>query len=393
MTAENLLNLKDYITQAGSSAPELIAPEQLDPSDASSLAEVGVLLDGHNRAGTFVMQDFHPVCSFSAVEGLEVMPLALALARYEWLKDHYYWKLVKRDQDEVTRYCADQPTPQGFFIHVREGAKVELPYQAALYMAHANIAQAIHNVVLLDDNAELNLITGCATHHSVTRGIHMAITETYIGKNATLTNTMVHSWGPEVTVMPRAGTAVGSGGRFISNYVSLRPAGTVQSNPTTWLKGKDSSAKYQTIILGAKGSDIQTGGVVYLDGENSRAELTHRGVCTGGQMIQGGMLIGNAPCRAHIDCSGMLLDPGQEGFIQSTPGLKAFHPEAQMSHEASIGKIAPEQVEYLQSRGISERDAISMIIRGFLNADIEGLGRELDARIAEIADLAGHGEE
>ena len=392
MTGENLFNFKNYITQTGSPAPKLVTPDQLDQTDANSLAEVGVLLDGHNRSGTFVMQDFHPVCSFSAVDGLEVIPLALALTRYEWLRERYYWKLVKRDQDEVTRYCADQPTPQGFFIHVQKGAKVELPYQAALYMAHANIAQAIHNVVIVDDNAELNLITGCATHHSVTSGIHMAISETYIGKNATLTNTMVHSWGPEVTVMPRAGTAVGSGGRYISNYVSLRPAGIVQSNPVTWLRGKDSSAKYQTIILGAKGSDIQTGGVVYLEGENSRAELTHRGVCTGGQMIQGGMLIGSAPCRAHIDCSGMLLDPGQDGFIQSTPGLKAFHPEAQMSHEASIGKIAPEQVEYLQSRGISERDAVSMIIRGFLNADIEGLGKELDTRISEIADLAGHGE-
>ena len=57
-----------------------------------------------------------------------------------------------------------------------------------------------------------------------------------------------------------------------------------------------------------------------------------------------------------------------------------------------IGKIAPEQVEYLQSRGMEEREAISMLIRGFLGSDIEGLGTELDARIAEIAELAGHGE-
>lgn len=393
MTAERQFNLKNYITQDDSPSPELVLPDQLDRSNAGSLAEVGVLLDGRNRSGTFVIQDFHPVCSFSAVEGLEVLPLAQALSRYEWLKDRYYWKLVKRDQDEITRFCADQPNPQGFFIHVREGAKVKLPYQAALYMTHANIAQAIHNLVLVDDNAELNLITGCATHHSVTSGIHMAITETYIGKDAALTNTMVHSWGPEVTVMPRSGTAVGSGGRYVSNYVSLRPAGFIQSNPVTWLRGAGSSAKYQTIILGARGSTIETGGVVYLEGENARAELTHRGVCTGGKMIQGGILIGSAPCRAHIDCSGMLLAPGPEGFIESTPGLKAFHPEAQMSHEASIGKIAPEQVEYLQSRGISERDAVSMIIRGFLNADIEGLGHELDARIAEIAEMSGHGEE
>jgi Fe-S cluster assembly scaffold protein SufB len=63
-----------------------------------------------------------------------------------------------------------------------------------------------------------------------------------------------------------------------------------------------------------------------------------------------------------------------------------------MSHEASVGKVAPEQVEYLMSRGMEEHEAISMIIRGFLDADIEGLSAELDARIEEIAAMAGHGE-
>jgi Fe-S cluster assembly scaffold protein SufB len=63
-----------------------------------------------------------------------------------------------------------------------------------------------------------------------------------------------------------------------------------------------------------------------------------------------------------------------------------------MSHEASIGKIAPRQVQYLMARGMEEREAVSMIIRGFLDADIKGLGSGLDKRISEIAELAGHGE-
>jgi Fe-S cluster assembly scaffold protein SufB len=62
------------------------------------------------------------------------------------------------------------------------------------------------------------------------------------------------------------------------------------------------------------------------------------------------------------------------------------------SAEASIDKIAPEQVVYLQARGLDEREAISFSIRGFLDADRFGLGLELNARIAAIADLAGHGE-
>jgi len=97
--------------------------------------------------------------------------------------------------------------------------------------------------------------------------------------------------------------------------------------------------------------------------------------------------------KAHVDCTGILLDSGKEGFIVSMSGLKALHTQARMSHEASIGKISPEQVEYLQARGMEKPEVVSMIIRGFLDTDIEGLGPELDAKIAEIAQLAGHGEE
>jgi Fe-S cluster assembly scaffold protein SufB len=104
------------------------------------------------------------------------------------------------------------------------------------------------------------------------------------------------------------------------------------------------------------------------------------------------LLIGNAPCRAHVDCAGILVNPDRtNGVIESIPGLQCHHPDAQMSHEASIGRIAPEQVEYLQARGLSETDAISLIIRGFLDVDLKDLDPDLDARIVEIAELAGHG--
>jgi Fe-S cluster assembly scaffold protein SufB len=371
---------------------KLIVPDQIAQADAETLAEVGVLIGEDGRSGTYMLRDFQPVCALSRVEGLELLPIAVALERYDWLRKDYYWKAVPDDLDEITARCASQPEPQGYFVHVKKGVRVTFPCQTALYIASAAITQTVHNVVLLEEGAELHLITGCVTRHDVSRGVHFAISEQYIGKNGTLTNTMVHSWGPEVTVRPRSGTVVEGDGTFVSNYVSLRPAGDMQSNPRTWLNGRGASAKYLTIILGSDGSTIDTGGEVYLNAEDTSAELAHRGVSTGGRIYQKGLLIGNASCRAHVDCAGMLVDPRAKGLILSIPGLKALHPEARMSHEASIGKIAPEQVEYLQARGMEEREAISMIIRGFLDVDIKGLGPELDARIAEIAELAGHGE-
>jgi uncharacterized protein len=367
-------------------------PGRINEADISTLSEVGVLLEGAERSGTYVHRDDQPVCALSETDGLELLPISLALEQYDWLREQYYWKAVPENLDEVTARCAAQEIPQGFFVRVKKGARITFPCQTGLILASEGIDQVVHNVVILEDDSELHLITGCTTSHGVNKGTHYAVSEQYVGKNASLTSTMVHSWGRDVNVRPRSGTIVEDDGVFVSNYVSLRPAGDIQSVPATWLNGKGASARYNTIVMGSEGSRIDTGGEVYLNAEGTSAELVHRAICTGARMYQQGLLIGNAECKAHVDCAGLLLNPGKEGFILSVPGLKALHPEAQMSHEASVGKISPEQIEYLQSRGIAEQEAISMIIRGFLSSDIKGLGPELDARIAEIAELAGHGE-
>jgi Fe-S cluster assembly scaffold protein SufB len=373
---------------------KLISPGQVEPPDAKVMSSVGIHIEGQDRSGTYILRDFYPLCALGQTDGLELLPIADALEKYAWLREKYYWQAVPADLDEYTARCAAEPEPQGYFVRVKKGAKTPFPVQACLYITQGNVTQTVHNVVILEEDAELHLITGCATRTGVRSAVHLGVSEHYIGRNAKLTNTMVHSWGPDVEVYPRSGTIVEAGGTFVSNYISLRPARSVQSNPRTWLNGEGASAKYTTIILGSRGSTIDTGGDVYLNGKNSSAELAHRAVCTGGRIYQRGLLVGNAPgCRAHVDCAGMLLDAGENGFIEAVPGLRALHPEARMSHEASIGKIAPEQVAYLQSRGMSEREAISLIIRGFLDADIEGFSPKLDARIAEIAELAGHGEE
>ncbi len=363
-------------------------------TDAKTIAGVGVLLEDERRSATMVVRDLNTVhMEAERSSKFEMLPLSLALERYDWLREQYFFKALSADFDEVSAECAAQEKPLGFFIHVEKGAAVTLPCQAAMYLASENLTQAIHNIVLLEEESQLQLITGCVSKHSVHKGRHLSVEEYYVGKNAKFVSTMIHSWGAGVLVEPRAGVIVEENGRYESNYIALRSAQRIDSDPQIYLNGKGASAKSLTVVLGASGSVVDTAGNVYLNAEDTSAELLHRGVCTGGIMHQGGLLIGNAPCKAHVDCAGMLLDQSGQGYVESIPGLRSHHPDARMSHEASIGKIAPEQVEYLMSRGMDEQEAISMLIRGFLLADIEGLGPELDAQIADIVAIAGHGEE
>ena len=102
--------------------------------------------------------------------------------------------------------------------------------------------------------------------------------------------------------------------------------------------------------------------------------------------LQEGEIIGNeVPARGHLECKGLILGGG---IIHAIPELQGTKPGVELSHEAAVGKIAQEEIEYLMARGLDEDEATSTIVRGFLNVEIMGLPQELrdsiDATIAEL---------
>ncbi|RLB11608.1 MAG: SufD family Fe-S cluster assembly protein, partial [Deltaproteobacteria bacterium] len=114
-----------------------------------------------------------------------------------------------------------------------------------------------------------------------------------------------------------------------------------------------------------------------------RAEVISRTVSTGGTIIARGHLIGEAQgIKAHLECKGLLLSP--TGRIHAIPELEGRTSDLDMSHEAAVGKIAKEEIEYLMARGLSEQEATSLIIKGFLSLDIEGLPDELKKEIDKL---------
>ena len=115
-----------------------------------------------------------------------------------------------------------------------------------------------------------------------------------------------------------------------------------------------------------------------------------RSVCRGGKIIARGRLVGNhADAKAHLECRSIMLTDG--GSTTAIPELEANVADVEMTHEAAVGKIARDQIEYLMSRGLSEDDAVSMIVRGFLVGSINGLPENLRKEIDEAIEKANLG--
>lgn len=356
------------------------------------IKSTGIIFDQVNREATFIVKDSQPHYLLNDSDDYDFLPIAKAMQLFPDIKEKYYYRAISKTHNEYVKKCSEQAREMGYFLRVKAGRKVKLPCQAAMYMSQAKTAQYVHNIIVLEEGAELTMITGCSTKKGVDDALHISVEEHYIEKNARLISNMIHVWGRNAVIFPNTASVVGENAHYESNYIVLKPAKYIVTNPSVYLNGRGAKYKSLTVAVCHDGCILDAGGFAYLNAADSGAELIQRGVCTGGSLHQNGLLIGRAPCRAHVDCAGMILAEDDKGYIESIPGLKSYHQDARMSHEASIGKISPEQLEYLMSRGLEEQEALSLMIRGFLGYEIEGLGQALDDEIAEIVALAGHGE-
>jgi Fe-S cluster assembly scaffold protein SufB len=325
----------------------------------------------------------------SLKDGLEVMSTAEALAKYGWLED-YWWRALPVDADKYTAR-AELELHGGYFIRALPGARVSLPVQACLYLNREMFSQNVHNIIMAGEGSELHIVTGCTSGRRVRNGLHIGVSEFFVGRGARLTFSMIHSWAEDIAVRPRSGAIVEEGGVFLSNYICMKPVRTLQMYPAAHCAGKGAIARFNSVLLAHEGSRMDVGSRVVLSAPGCRAEVITRALSAGGDIVSRGHLVGEAPgIKAHLECRGLILKGN--GSIHAIPELEGRVPDIDMSHEAAVGRIAEEEIQYLMARGLTAEEATSAIVRGFLDIDIHGLPENLKEEIKRAVSRSEEGE-
>ena len=366
--------------------------DDLNKSTKDMLLQVGVDTEEKNRSGSFLQMDQSNVFTNNSIsDSIEVMGMNVALDKYSWLKD-YMWNVVKPDADKYTAKTAlreeENGETSGYFIRSLPGTKEVFPVQACMFIADEDVMQTAHNIIIAEENSELHLITGCATGSDVSSAMHVGVSEMYLKPGSKITFTMVHNWAEQVEVRPRTGVKVGDNATYINNYILTSPVSTLQSYPTAYCEGSNSRAIFQSIQGGKKDSIIDVGSRAILSAEGARAEVISRAVSQDESQIFARGHIGGTVhgVRGHLECNGLILS--DDSMIYAVPELEAASSKIELSHEAAVGRIDEEEINYLTSRGISVEDAESMIVRGFLNMDITGLPDELAKQTQSMIEMS-----
>lgn len=359
----------------------------LDEDSKRTLLQVGVVPSEEGRSGSFLVLDNAVSHSSLKDKNVELMSTHKALEKYDWLKD-YSWKLVQVDADKYTAktYLEDA---DGYFIRVPAGKKSSMPVQTCLMLGSKKTSQTVHNIIVVEEDASLDIITGCTSKKGVEEGLHLGISEMYVKKGATLNFTMIHNWAEHIGVRPRTVVHVEEGGTYISNYICLKPVRSVQTYPTVRLEGVGAVTRLNTIAIAHSGSELDLGSRAIFNAPETRAELVSRTITIGGKIIARGEMIANEKgAKGHLECKGLVLGKGSQLAI---PILEANIDDVELTHEAAVGKIAKDQVEYLMARGLTEEEAVGMIVRGFLDVGIRGIPDELKKEIEDTISQTAFG--
>jgi Fe-S cluster assembly scaffold protein SufB len=255
----------------------------------------------------------------------------------------------------------------GIVVEIAPGTKNESVHIPVI-LSQAGLHDTVYNTFIIGEDADVTIIAGCGIHcgGSEPEG-HSGIHEFLIRKNARVVYVEKH-------------TAIGGG----SGKRTLNPTTKVilEENATaemelTQLEGVDEAQRKNEAIVGPGASLQITERVmtdraqkavswndVVLSGTDSRSNIVSRSVVKGNSIQNFEVnLTAQARCYGHIECDAIIMD---NGTSKTVPALEALHPEAELTHEASIGKIANEQLMKLMSLGLNYDLAVNRIIQGFL---------------------------
>lgn len=350
-----------------------------DTSDAETISSSGMDLSEKTRSGSFLQQDNSVQLNRSFIEGVEIFNTDEALKNIPEARQYYgsNFRMLDREFPE--------DTVGGYFIRIKKNTTVELPIQACLFLKAQGFKQKVHNLIVVEEGAKAYLITGCSASKAAHEGFHLGISEFFIHRGAYLNFTMIHSWKEDVSVKPIGIARVAEGASFISNYVCLKPVKEITMYPTAVLEGRNSRASFSSLILSHPNSLQDIGSRVILKAPDTQAEIISRAVSLGGKVVARGHLKAeNKEVKAHLECRGLILS--EKGTIHAIPEMESEFRDVNMSHEAAIGRINKDEIEYLTSRGFTTEQAQSIIVRGFMDVNVLGLPDILRKEIEKLED-------
>mgnify|MGYP001705375975 CR=1 FL=1 len=327
-------------------------------AERKSLAGVGAQYDSELV--------YHNVREDVAAEGVVYMDIESAMkGEYADMVKKYFMKLVTpRDHKFAALHGA--VWSGGSFVYVPKGVHLSIPLQSYFRLNAKGAGQFEHTLIIVDEGASLHFIEGCSAPKYNVANLHAGCVELYVKKNAKLRYSTIENWSKNMynlntkrALVEEGGTIEWISGSFGSHVGCLYPMSI--------LKGDNSKTEFTGVTFAGSGQNLDTGAKVVHVGKNTSSFMNTRsiskdgGISTFRSSVQ---VQKTAPgSKSTVSCQSLMLDDISRS--DTIPAMDIRTRDADVGHEAKIGRISDDAVFYLMSRGLSEEEARAMIVSGF----------------------------
>jgi Fe-S cluster assembly protein SufB len=267
----------------------------------------------------------------------------------------------------------------GSFIYVPKGVHVEIPLQAYFRINTENMGQFERTLIIADEGSYVHYVEGCTAPIYSSDSLHSAVVEIVVKKNARVRYTTIQNWSNNVynLVTKRATCAEGATMEWIDGNIGSK---VTMKYPAVFLLGEHAKGETLSIAFAGEGQHQDAGAKMVHAAPHTSSSIVSKSVARGGGrtsyrgLVQ--VLEGSHHSASTVRCDALLVDTVSRS--DTYPYVDVREDDVSMGHEATVSKVSEDQLFYLMSRGLSEEEAMAMIVRGF----IEPIARELPMEYA-----------
>ena len=327
-------------------------------AERKSLAGVGAQYDSELV--------YHNVRAEVAEQGVVYTDMESALnGEYADMVRTHFMKLVK-PTDHKFAALHGAVWSGGSFVYVPKGVHLTIPLQSYFRLNAKGAGQFEHTLIIVDDDAYLHFIEGCSAPKYNVANLHAGCVELFVGKRAKLRYSTIENWSKNMynlntkrALVDEGGTIEWVSGSFGSHVSYLYPMSI--------LKGRGARMEYTGITFAGKGQNLDTGAKVVHSAPDTSSYMNARSISKDGGVstFRSAVVVNKdaANSKSAVSCQSLMLDA--ESRSDTIPAMDIRTKDADVGHEARIGRISDEAVFYLMSRGLSEEDARALIVSGF----------------------------
>ncbi len=280
----------------------------------------------------------------------------------------------------------------GSFIYVPKGVHVEIPLQAYFRINTENMGQFERTLIIVDEGAYVHYVEGCTAPVYSSDSLHSAVVEIVVKKNARCRYTTIQNWSNNVynLVTKRAVAHEGATMEWIDGNIGSK---VTMKYPAVYMVGEQAKGEVLSVAMAGEGQHQDAGAKMVHAAPRTSSTIISKSIARGGGrtsyrgLVQ--VLEGSHHSRSTVKCDALLVDAISRS--DTYPYVDIREDDVSMGHEATVSKVSEDQLFYLMSRGLTEDEAMAMIVRGFIEPIAKELPMEYALELNRLIELQMEG--